>query len=241
MQELASPWMHWFPQKFVQRTDSDRILLDEFAQTHGSDKQYAGIPIAAITSGALDAGSGAQLEAFVRASGYGNQPNPFDGQIATEMKAGTSPTWQARFQTHLAGSAIAVPYPLVDVTDEAKRKAAIQSYVGVVTNAAPRNTLLDLRTVFSDDAAEKLSFVPSATADGKTVLTEMCSRCHDGRSDPGLSKSRFNVLKLDEMSKEEKALAVTRINDKSLTRMPPWRAGDLTPAALQAATLELQK
>jgi hypothetical protein len=241
MQELANPWMHWFPQKFVQRTESDRILLDQFEQAHQSDKQYAGIPIAVITDGTLDAGSGAQLEAFVRASGFGNQPNPFDGQIATEMKNGTSPTWQARFQAHLTGSAIAVPYPLVDVTDETKRRAATESYVGVVTKAMPRDTLLDLRTIFSDDAAEKLSFVPSPTADGKTVLTEMCSRCHDGRADPNLKKSRFNVLKLDEMSQAEKAKAVTLINDKSLARMPPWRTGDLTPAALQAATMELQK
>ena len=26
MQEIASPWLHWFPQRFLHRTDSDRIL-----------------------------------------------------------------------------------------------------------------------------------------------------------------------------------------------------------------------
>ena len=132
MQELASPWMHWFPQRFVQRTDSDRALGAQFAEAHGDDRQYGGVPIAVITN-ALDEGSGAQLEALVRAEGFGDQPNPFDAQIATEMKSGTSPTWQARFQTHLGGEAIAVPYPRIDVTDEAKRSAAIRSYQDVVT------------------------------------------------------------------------------------------------------------
>src|SRR5689334_24128688 len=40
----------------------------------------------------LDEGSGAQLEALVRSQGYSEQPNPFDAQIAAEMKSGASPT-----------------------------------------------------------------------------------------------------------------------------------------------------
>ena len=44
MQELASPWMHWFPQRFVQRTDSDRALLAQFVDAHKDDTQYGGIP-----------------------------------------------------------------------------------------------------------------------------------------------------------------------------------------------------
>ena len=71
MQELASPWLHWFPQRFVQRTDSDRVLLAQFADTHAGDKHYGGIPIATIAN-ALDEGSGAQLEALVRAEGFGD-------------------------------------------------------------------------------------------------------------------------------------------------------------------------
>ena len=110
MQELASPWLHWFPQRFVQRTDSDRVLLAQFADAHEGDKQYGGIPIATITN-ALDEGSGAQLEALVRAEGFGEQPNPFDAQIVAEMKSGTSPTWQARFEAHLQGGRSRSPTP----------------------------------------------------------------------------------------------------------------------------------
>ena len=105
---------------------------------------------------------------------------------------------------------------------------------------APRGSLLDIRDVFSDDAKQKLSFVPRPGADGKAVLLQMCARCHDGRGNPQLSKNRFNVRKLEEMPRGEKDLAVSRISDTGPRRMPPWRVGTLTPEAIRAATLALQ-
>jgi hypothetical protein len=240
MQELASPWMHWFPQRFVQQTDSDRVLTAQFAATHQFDAQYGGIPTGVISS-ALDEGSGAQLEALLRAEGFADQPNAFDSQIAKEMSAGASATWQVRFDAHLRGEAIAVPYPQVDVTDAAKRDAASRSYLDVVQARAPAETLLDIRDIFSADATAKLSFVPSGGVDGKAVLLQMCSRCHDGRGNPALAKNQFNVLKLSEMSRAAKDLAIARISAPGGSRMPPWRSGDLTPQTLQAAMLELQK
>lgn len=240
MQELASPWMHWFPQRFIQQTESDRVLTAQFAATHQADSQYGGIPLPVIQN-ALDEGSGAQLEALLRAEGFADQPNPFDGQIAKEMTAGASPTWQERFNTHLRGEAIAVPFPLVDVTDATKRDAASRSYLDVVQGNAPRESLLDIRDVFSDVASARLSFVPSAPTDGKAVLLQMCSRCHDGRGNPALRKNQFNVLKLDEMTRPAKEAAIARISDTGPARMPPRRSGTLTPDSLQAAIRELQK
>jgi len=240
MQELASPWMHWFPQRFAQRTDSDRILGAQFAEAHQTDTQYGGIPTTVIMN-AIDEGSGAQLETLLRAEGFSDQPNPFDGQIAAEMKSGESPTWQARFDAHLRGEAIAVPYPLLEVTDQAKRAAAVRSYLDVIGGTSPRESLLDIRQIFSDDAAQKLSFVPQPAADGRTVLLQMCARCHDGRGNPDLNKNLFDVRRLDEMSRGAKDLAIERINASNATRMPPWRAGSLTPEAIQAATAELEE
>jgi hypothetical protein len=243
MQELASPWLHWFPQRFVQRTDSDRVLTAQFADVHGVDTQYGGVPVATIQN-ALDEGSGAQLEALIRAEGYGEQPNVFDPRIEAEAKAGEmSPTWLAQWTVATQGGAIMVPYPRVDVTDEAKRTAASLSYKNVVTGAAGRDTLLDLRDVFSQDATEKLGFVPQAGADGKSVLVQMCARCHDGRADPAIGRSNFNVLALDTMSADEKATATGRIQEPegSAKKMPPWRSGQLTPEAVTAALAELAK
>ena len=69
----------------------------------------------------------------------------------------------------------------------------------------------------------------------------MCSRCHDGRSNPALNRSRFNVKKLDQLSREEKDLAIARMGEGRETRMPPWRVGSLTPESIQAASAELRK
>jgi hypothetical protein len=241
MQELSSPWMHWFPQRFVQRTDSDRVLSAEFVDIHGQDKQYGGIPIATIQN-AVDDGSGAQLEALIRAQGFADQPNVFDPRIEAEAKDGAeSPTWLAQWTLATQGGAITVPYPQVDVTDQTKRTAATQSYKDVVSGAATRDTLVDIRDVLSDDATQKLSFVPKAGADGHAVLVQMCSRCHDGRADPALGRSRFNVMALDQMPETEIALAQSRMQEPvgSVLKMPPWRTGELTPEALQAAMAAL--
>jgi mono/diheme cytochrome c family protein len=240
MQELESPWLHWFPQRFMQRTESDRVLTDQFVTTHAHDSQYGGIPISTIAQ-ALDEGSGAQLEALIRATGFAAQPNPFDARIARETSAGTSDTWQQRRSSHLKGEAIAVPYPAIDVSDATKRDAAQRSYLDVTQGLAPRTALVDARDIFSQDAQLKLSLLPEPSADGRTVLLQMCARCHNGQSDPTLAKSRFNVFALDALSPSEKSVAIARINATGPERMPPWRSGALTPQAIAAITTELQK
>jgi hypothetical protein len=243
MQELKSRWLHWFPQRFVQRTDSDRILTTQFLEIHDLDRQYGGVPIGSIAN-ALGGGSGAELEALIRAEGYADQPNAFDPRIEEEAKDGQpSATWLAQFQTALRGDAIAVPYPRIDVTDETKRTAAVKSYRDLVTGAAPRTSLVDIRDVFSQDATEKLGFVPQPGADGRSVLLQMCSRCHDGRANPDVTRSRFNVQKLDQMSRAEKDVAIDRLQQPatSSSKMPPWRSGHLPDEAIQAAVEELRK
>jgi hypothetical protein len=118
---------------------------------------------------------------------------------------------------------------------------ASRSYRDVVAGNAPRDALLDLRQIFSADAEEKLSFVPKAGADGRTVLLQMCGRCHDGRAPSDLARSKFNVRALDQMSRVQKDRAIVRMNEPRETRMPPWRVGRLTAEALAAATTELQR
>jgi len=125
------------------------------------------------------------------------------------------------------------------VTDAAKRDAATRSYRDVVQGLAPRESLLDVRDVFADDAQLKLSFLPQPNADGKAVLLQMCARCHDGRGNPELPKNQFNVRKLETVSRAQKETAMARVQASDETRMPPWRAGSLTPAALEAVLAEL--
>jgi hypothetical protein len=243
MQELENPWLHWFPQRFVQRTDSDRVLTAQFLEAHAHDAQYGGVPIATIQN-AVDEGSGAQLEALLVAEEQAAQPNVFDPRIEAEAKMGAvSPTWEKQFAVSLTGDAIPVPYPLADVTDAALRAERVKSYVDVVLGAAPRESLLELRGLFSEDAKQKLGLVPPPGASGSVVLNQVCSRCHDGRENPQLTRAAFNVKNLAAMSREEKDLAIARLQEPetSVTRMPPWRAATLPPAELAAAIEELRK
>lgn len=242
MQELESPWLHWFPQRFVQRTDSDRVLTTQFLEAHSVDAHYGGIPIPTI-QGALDEGSGAHLEALLVAEGQAAQPNAFDPRIEAEAKLGPSPTWEQQFALTLTGQAISVPYPLADVTDPQLRAARAAAYRDVMTGAAPRESLPDLRDLFSPDARVKLGILPRPGADGRQVLVQMCSRCHDGRGNPAISRSAFDVTRLDSLSLAQKATAIQRLQEPptSTLRMPPWRAGELSPAELAAALSELSR
>lgn len=236
MQELSSPWLHWFPQRFVQRTDSDRVLTAQFLEAHQVDAQYGGIPIATIRD-AIDEGSGAHLEALLVAEGQGDQPNAFDPRIEAEAKLGPSPTWEQQFARTLTGEAISVPYPLADVTDPVLRAARAAAYRDVVSGAAPREAFPELRDLFSADAREKLGIVPRPGADGREVLVQMCARCHDGRGNPAISRARFDVRSPELLSPVQKANAIQRMTEPadSVLLMPPRRAGELPPAELAAA------
>lgn len=242
MQELRSPWLHWFPQKFAQRTESDLVLLPQFLEAHSVDQNYAGIPINTIET-AVSEGSGAHLEELIRAEGQADQPDVFDPLISRELRDnGSSERWNALYSAFLAGDAISVPFPGLDPTDPELRSAAVQSYVNVVTGASDRSTLVNLYDLFTDDARYRLGIVPPPDADGQTVLHVACARCHNGRAGPELRRSRFNVRALGEMSREMKDLAIDRMQQPhgAPTVMPPERFGPLPPDAISRAIEALQ-
>jgi hypothetical protein len=243
MQELQSPWLHWFPQRFVQRTPSDRELTPLFLEAHAVDTAYAGILISAIQN-AIDEGSAAQLEALLVAEAQQDQPNVFDPRIEEQAREGAiSPIWEELFTASLAGDAISVPYPRADVTDAVQRSAWVRSYVDVVIGAAPRESLLDPRDVLSSDARLKLGMTPLPDADGSTILLQACSRCHDGRADPSISKAAFNVRALEQMNRamKDKAIARMQLPVDDPLRMPPPRTGDLPPEAIDKAVQTLRQ
>lgn len=243
MQELRAPWSHWFPQRFSQRTPSDKLLTEQFLEAHSADQHYGSIPIEVIASG-IEEGSAAHLEALIRAEGFAEQPNVYDPKIEAEfMATGESATWQKQFELAVRGEAIAVPYPGIDATDPAKRAEATDSYLAVVTGAAPRESLVDLRHLLSPDAPVKMGLTPRPGASGREVLTQMCARCHNEKADPGISRARFNIDQLDNLSRELKDLAIARMTNPDVEHqlMPPKKSGWLSPQALEAAVSELKK
>ncbi len=243
MQEFRSPWLHWFPQKFAQRTESDIVLLPRFLATHSVDEAYGGIPISTIET-AVAEGSGAHLEELLRAEGQVEQPNSFDPLIERELAdSGRSGRWDALYANFLEADAISVPYPGLDPSDPELRESVVQSYVDVVTGSAPRESLMNMHDLFTDEAREMLGIVPPADADGRTVLNVACGRCHDGRGDPSLVRSMFNVKALDQASREVKDRAIERLqlDPGSASIMPPKRFDPLPPEAIARAIQELQK
>lgn len=242
MQEFRSPWLHWFPQKFAQRTQSDLVLLPQFLEAHSVDEHYAGIPVATIET-AVAEGSGAHLEELLRVEGQAEQPNAFDPLIEREIaEAGESGRWEALYAAFLQGDAISVPFPGLDPSSPTLREAAVRSYVDVVTGSAPRESMQSMHDLFSDEARELLGIVPPADADGQTVLNVACGRCHNGTADPALSRSTFNVKALAEMSREVKNWAIERLqagHDSPLV-MPPARFGPLPSEAIAKAVEVLQ-
>jgi mono/diheme cytochrome c family protein len=88
-----------------------------------------------------------------------------------------------------------------------------------------------------------MTFQPKAGATGREVLVQTCAQCHNPRLDQNITRAKFDVTKLDSMSREEKDLAITRLEMSSSERlkMPPAFMRALPDDARAAAIAELRK
>jgi hypothetical protein len=234
MQELANPWAHWF---YPERPATLQIVQD-FLAAHSSES-YAGIPSALVMPSRPSA-----LMTLAQNNGFGTQPNAFDSlQINTELAAsGSSATWAALYARAVAGQEIPPPY-FTNPFDPAKEHAAIAAHQQQLAGTLPAAQLPDLRDTFADAALAGMSIHPQAGLDGKGILVHMCQMCHNSRLDPSLSRARFNVEQLAQLPREEKDVAILRLqlppDDRHL--MPPARLHELSAAERQLAIAELMK
>jgi hypothetical protein len=249
MQEIEAPFTHWFSAK----TEGGRALLADFHAAHGTTEDYGGIPAALI-----DSSDPSKLAALITQAGFGRQPNAFpSATIEGEVKAsqpsepaandppGASGTWQALYDAAVAGRFIATPYHDVKVTDPMKLATMTAQYRSAVGAAgAPGSTALpDIRDVFLDDGLRDMGFAPKMGLDGVGLLVQMCQMCHHSKLDPTLTRERFLVDQLAKMSRDEKDLAIARIQtvlDSRLT-MPPPLFRTVTAAERQAMIDALRK
>jgi hypothetical protein len=234
MQELANPWAHWF---YPERPATLQIVQD-FLAAHGSES-YAGIPSALVMPSRPFA-----LMTLAQNNGFGTQPNAFDSlQINNELAAsGTSATWAGLYARAVAGQEVPPPY-FTNPFDPTKEQAAIAAHQQLLAGALPAAQLPDLRDTLADVALAGMSIHPQAGLDGKGILVHMCQMCHNSRLDPSLSRARFNVEQLAQLSRGEKDLAIQRLQlpagDRHL--MPPARFHELSAAERQLAIAELMK
>jgi hypothetical protein len=225
MQEIVPPFTHWFSGQ----TDGGKALLSDFHAAHGTAEDYGGIPAALV-----DKSDPSKLAALITQAGAGKQPNEFDSaaiehevaqaapqQPAVNIPCGVSSTWQTLYDAAAAGQFIAPPYHDVKVTDPTKlatMTTAYQKWLGGSLAELP-----DIRDVFLDRALRDMGFAAKAEADGTGLLSQLCQECHHSKLDMTQTREKFLVDGLASMSREEKDLAIERLNLPITNRlhMPP--------------------
>jgi hypothetical protein len=244
MQEIEAPHTHWFSAT----TEGGQALLHDFHAAHGSDEKYGPIPAALI-----DKSDPAAMAAFITAAGFGAQPNPFHSdaierevktaapaQPALNMPMGWSATWNAAYLDSTSGSSIPAPYHDVKVTSPDKLAAMTTAYQSYRSG----HTLdTDIRDVFLDDGLVGMGFAPDPTLNGHDLLVQQCQQCHHERLDPTISRDKFLVDKLDQMSRVEKDAAIDRLQLSVDTRlsMPPPLFRSLGQRERELMIAELKK
>lgn len=249
MQELRNPWMHWF----YPETEKNIAAIDAFEAAHAGER-YADFP--AMT---YRGSRPSNLQRLIQNNSALNQPNEFDS-AAIEMEMaqnGSSPTWNGLYAEVVAGRAIPVPYydnPPFDGNwdysvqfqpslDPGSRVAQmIQAYNDTVSGALPRDQMPDIRDIFLPEALDVL-YRPSPNLNGRGILTQICSQCHSDRTDPTLSRARFNVDVFDALPQSQKDLAIERLMmpDGDIRKMPPDQFYTLTDSERQMLIDELSR
>ena len=245
MQEIEPPFTHWMSMQ----TDGGKALFADFHAAHGTMEDYGPIPAAMI-----DKSDPGLMARFLGQAGFATQPNAFPSaeieaqlklsaprQPAVNVPAGTSAVWDGIYANAVAGTVIATPYHDVKITDPDKlmiMSAQYQDYL-----AGTGGALGDIRDVMLDDALRDLGFAPKSGMDGRGLLQQMCQECHNANLDPTVTRDRFLVDQLDAMSRQEKDLAIMRINLGMDTRliMPPTLYRTVTDDERNAMIAELQK
>lgn len=250
MQELDSPWTHWFSPT----TEGGRVLLEDYVAAHGNES-YAGIP------GSHIAQSDPNALATMVFLANPMQPNEFDsllietevkqsaaalggGQPADNSVPGVSATWTRAYDAAARGDAISVPYSNVKVTDANKLANLTAAYQAYQTGQLSAAELPDIRDVFPD-SQERLAEIGITTrpgVDGATVLLSACSQCHNALLDQTVTRARFRA-DLQGMSRAEKDVAIQRLQlpPEHPQAMPPARLRVLTPEARERAIALLQE
>ncbi len=245
MQEIKPPFTHWFSMD----TSGGRALYQDFHKAHPAGEDYGPIPGALV-----DKSDPSLMAKMITQAGFGNQPNAFDSEkIEAEVAAsapmqpamnapmGWSPTWQAIYQRAQAGQFIATPYHDVKITDPTKLQKMAAAYQSFISGAT--STLPDIRDVFFDGGLRDMGFAPKAGLNGRQLLVQMCQQCHNANLDMTISREKFLVDQLDQMSRDEKDLAIQRLELPLDTRlaMPPALFRTITDDERKLMIAELKK
>jgi hypothetical protein len=245
MQEILPPFTHWFSTQ----TTGGKALYEDFHKAHQAGEDYGPIPGALV-----DKSDPSLMAKMITAAGFGDQPNAFNS-IAIEAEVikeapmqpwvnapiGASTTWKTAYEDAVAGKFIATPYHDVKITDPNKLAKMTKAYTQYTAGAT--SDLPDLRDVFFDAGLRDMGFAPKWGLDGKQLVVQMCQQCHHSNLDLTITREKFLVDQLDMMSREEKDLAIKRLQTPADTRlaMPPVLFRTITDEERQKMVDELSK
>jgi hypothetical protein len=133
-----------------------------------------------------------------------------------------------------------VPYFDPDVLDPTARATVAADFAAFVAPAPASagtgsgDAFTRLSGLVAAGAARAIGFVPDDGATADLLLQTMCARCHDGRADARLARSRFDATALDRLDAAGAAEVARRISlpRTSPDRMPPLRSGELPDGAI---------
>jgi hypothetical protein len=255
--QAEEPWMHWFPSLALSQpgdTQSSTILTPRFLEIHGGEERFAGIPVELLTP-PNPAAAGIVLQQLLDnywfpkggpppgMTAHG-QPHEFDSAaIEADISGGSTATWDQYYADTLTGDRLPVPHHSHDITDPAKRAAAVESYVNVLSGAADPDTLVDPRDVLTEETEVELGFRPRPNATAEEILHHVCQRCHNDELDQTLSRAKFNAERPAELTPAQKTTAISRLMepDGSPNQMPPPRFATLSDAQKQTMIEFLQE
>lgn len=272
MREFDVPWMHWsgfdsfnparrcsgspLPPGSASLPDLDIVaddlrLLGQLG-TSAAPAAYAGVPFEELWSTASGHDFSSFLTIAVITIDRGitemllrrAEPMMFDSeQVLCEGSVGRTDTWRA-YRTSMLARGFPVPFHGLDVLDPEQRSPAAADFAGYLARRSDDDAYHVAARLMHDDAEQAIGFVPSPSDDARTILRQMCIRCHDAATDPRLRRARFNAEKLDEITPDAAALIWKRITAprSAPELMPPLRAGELPPWAIDriATFLDLQ-
>lgn len=252
MRQFQNPWMHWSDFAFdLMSCDPPRDgeIRGEGLTAIGQ----VGVPVGASLGGIpiddlAQVASGHDFSSFIQiAMGAISQPDTavdefavrgepyvFDSAaIVCESALGGFDSWE-RYRKALLERGFPSPHNAPDVLDPARRSEALADFDGLLARSAATDPFDLAAGLMSAEAAEASGFVPSQSDDAPTILRRMCVRCHDGATDPGLGRARFNVDKIGVLTPDAAAAIWARVTAprESPGLMPPLRAGELSPSAI---------
>jgi hypothetical protein len=233
MQELNDPWTHFF-----RDNRGSAALLNQFLAAHPNE-DYAGIPGNRIANS-----DPRDLEDFVRAQGFGNQPGAFDGNnINADNVNNNTPNaaWLALYDAAKAGTRISPPHYAIDPFDSGKIQAATDAYQAAVAGDLAQTP--DMTAMFKDSELAYLGFTAADGLDAGGIVQHKCGTCHDGRGGANLTKNNFLVANFpNNLTAEDRARIRARIRlpASDRKRMPPVAFADLDEAQIAAIEAALQ-